>query len=251
MKKTILALWVAVSVISLTAACGGEETIDKLPLRLSLREGESLSLRVVTDQNVSQTVMGQKVEIAQKIGFDFTFLVDAVDADGTTMVQVTYDWVMMEQDGPTGKVVYNSADPPTRVPDMAVGFAALVGRGFAMQMSAEGRVQDIQGVDALITGLLEELDLPEGTAADDIEQSLRNQFGEEALKENMENMMAVYPEESVGIGDSWTRTIIISKGFPIILDNTWTLKAREDGVECIQPSNRIRVQNRCKWGRSS
>jgi hypothetical protein len=162
MKKYAVALWVAVWVIGLTSGCGGEDQADKLPLRLNLREGESLSLRMVTDQNISQTVLGQEQEITQKIGFDFTFLIDAVDADGTAMVQVTYDWVMMEQDGPTGKIVYDSADPPARVPDLAVGFAALVGRGFAMRLSAEGRVQDIQGVDALITGLLEELDLPEG-----------------------------------------------------------------------------------------
>jgi hypothetical protein len=234
MKKYAVALWVAVWVIGLTSGCGGEDQADKLPLRLNLREGESLSLRMVTDQNISQTVLGQEQEITQKIGFDFTFLIDAVDADGTAMVQVTYDWVMMEQDGPTGKIVYDSADPPARVPDLAVGFAALVGRGFAMRLSAEGRVQDIQGVDALITGLLEELDLPEGAEADAIEQSFRDQFGEEALKENMENMMAVYPEEPVGIGDSWARKIVISKGFPMILDNTWTLTAREGGVATIE-----------------
>ena len=231
-KGHLLGIVVVLLALGVATSCG-EDATEKIHLRLNLQEGESFSLRMVTDQDVSQTIQGQQQETKQTLGLGYTFDVNQVNSDGSALTRVTYDWVLFEQDGPLGKTKYDSATPPDTVPPAAAGYAALVGQGFTMEISPAGWVQDIQGVDDMITRMLEELDLPEDPTTDSIEQSFRDQFGDKALKEGMENMMAIYPEEPIGIGDTWNKTIAVAVGFPMILENRWTLTALEDGVATV------------------
>ena len=238
-KRYLLGIVVVLLVVGVATFCG-EDATEKIHLRLNLQEGESYSLRMITDQDISQTIQGQQQETKQTMGLGYTFDVNQVNSDGSALTRVTYDWVLFEQDGPLGKTKYDSATPPDTVPPAAAGYAALVGQGFTMEISPAGRVQDLQGVDDMITHMLEELDLPEGATMDSIEQSFRDQFGDQALQENMESLMAIYPEGPIGIGDSWSKTVATSVGLPMILENRWTLTAREDGVATVDVYSTIK-----------
>ena len=238
-KRYLLGIVVVLLALGVATSCG-EDATEKIHLRLNLQEGESFSLRMITDQDISQTIQGQQQETRQTLGLSYTFDVDQVNSDGSALTRVTYDWVLFEQDGPLGKTKYDSATPPDTVPPAAAGYAALVGQGFTMEISPAGRVQDLQGVDDMITHMLEELDLPEGATMDSVEQSFRDQFGDQALKENMENLMAIYPEEPIGIGGTWSKTVAVSVGVPMILENRWTLTAREDGVATVDVYSTIK-----------
>jgi len=235
-KKTgLLGILVVILAVSIVISCARE----KIQLQLRLQEGESHTIKVLTDQNISQTIQGQRHDIIQTTGTGHTFDVEEVDADGNALVKVTYRSVLFKQDGPMGKIEYDSSNPPAIIPPMAMGFAALVGQSFSMMISPDGHIIDVQGVDAMLTHVMKKLDIPEGPMKVSIEESLKNQFGDQALTEIMESMMAIYPEKPVGIGDSWTRKVVISKGFPMILDNTWTLKDRKGGVAIIEVSSTV------------
>jgi hypothetical protein len=49
----------------------------------------------------------------------------------------------------------------------------------------------------------------------------------------MEKMTAVFPDKPVAIGDSWSQKDTLTTGFPAIVENTWTLTDRKDGVATI------------------
>lgn len=231
-NKRVYGVLMAILTICFVTSCIKDK--EKIQLRLCLQAGESYNLRMVAEQKISQTIQEQTQDILQTIGTGYTFDVEDVDFDGSITVKVTYHSILFKQDGPMGKFEYDSSDPPAEIPPMAMGFNALVGQSFTMIISPEGNVKDIYGVDEMLSNMIEQLDLPDFPMMDDLMKNLKGQFGDEALKENMEKMMAVFPDSPVGIGDRWTKRLVLSRGFPMILDNTWTLKARKDGLAIIE-----------------
>ncbi|MCK4330156.1 hypothetical protein KAX02_09965 [candidate division WOR-3 bacterium] len=231
-NKRVFGVLMAVLTVCFVTSCIKDK--EKIQLRLCLQAGESYNLRMVVEQKISQTIQEQTQDILQTIGTGYTFDVEDVDFNGSITVKVTYHSILFKQDGPMGKFEYDSSNPPVAIPPMAMGFNALVGQSFTMIISPEGNVKDIYGVDEMLSNMIEQLDLPDFPMMDDLMKNLKGQFGDEALKENMEKMMAVFPDSPVGIGDRWTKRLVLSRGFPVILDNTWTLKARKDGLAIIE-----------------
>lgn len=239
MKKTV-AISTALAVLVLLSSSTTWAAEEKVELRFRLEEGESYKLRVTIEQEIVRWIEGEEQEIIQTIGIGQTFDVKKVDADGTATIEVTFGPMAMKMEGPQGTFEYDSEDPPDEVPLPGKALGAMVGQGFTMKITPEGRVTDLKGADKMFEAMLESLDLPEGPIKDSIVESLKDQFGEEALKEMMENMTALLPDKPVGIGDSWSHTIVLTKGFPSIMENTWTLTDRKDGVATIKVKSTIK-----------
>ena len=50
------------------------------------------------------------------------------------------------------------------------------------------------------------------------------------MRTQMENVMAIYPEDPVGEGDSWVKDVALNMGMPLQLTNTYNLAARDAGT---------------------
>ena len=202
------------------------DSTDKVRLRLNLKEGDSFRFKVVVDQGVNQTVMGQQQAMAQTLGMGQQF--DVVHADDSLYrVRVSYYWVMFEQDGPLGRITYNSDDPPETTHPMTAGFATLLGRHITMTMDPLGYISAIDGVEAMLVSMMAQFDSL-GSAPPGVKESLRLYFGDETMKAQMENLLAIYPEEEVGVGDTWTKAMFLKTGMPMHLTNTYRLAALEE-----------------------
>ena len=54
--------------LAATLVCAAALPADKVTLRLNLKEGDSFRFKVVIDQTIDQTVMGQDQSMKQQIG---------------------------------------------------------------------------------------------------------------------------------------------------------------------------------------
>lgn len=232
MRRYTLALGGILIIVALLASCGGGA--EKLDLRLRLEAGKSYGAKMVADQTITQTLAGQTQTMSQTIGMAYTYHIQSVEPDGTMGIQVTYDWVQVRRDGPMGSFSYDSANPPATIPDSALGYAALVGLGFSMQVRPNGEIVDVQGADEMLSRMLDALSMPAGSERDELEASLRPQFGSEALKESFEKAALFYPDKPIAVGESWSRNISLETGMPMVLATTWTLKARKNGVATVE-----------------
>lgn len=233
-----LILAIAVPAYQLNKPAQAQE--QKVTLGLRLQEGKSYNLQTIVDQQIAQTIQNQKIDLNQTIGFNYVYEVVKIDENGVASVNVTYKAVQFRSQGPTGAVDYDSTDAPKQVAPTAKGFAALVGETFSMKLAPSGRVLEIQGVSSMLQRVIGKLDLPPGPARTELENNMKGQFGDQAMKASMENLTAIYPDRPVEIGDSWTKRVTIDKGFPMILESTYTLKARKNGVAVIALRNIIK-----------
>ena len=218
-----LALVTAVTMAGLAAAP------DQLTLRLRLEKGRTYGIKVASVQKVAQSVMGLDQVVTQTVGLGYRLAVTEVDPAGVMTGQCTYDSCFFKQEGPLGAVEYDSASPPELVPEAARGFAALVGLGFTIRLDPTGRTVGIAGLDAMIARMLERMGLSEGTDRDQAAQTLKNQYGDEAMKRSLGSMFWQYPERPLSVGESWTNETRVSVGFPMTVVGTYTLTGRKNG----------------------
>jgi hypothetical protein len=207
---------------------------DKLELRLRLKEGAVYRLKTTVEQRINQTVGPNAQATEQTFAVGYRMAVESVDAAGNMKVATTYDAVLFRQKGPSGAVEYDSANPPKQVPAAAKAFAALAGLGFKSTVTPTGRVTAVEGLDAMFAEMVRKLELPDGPQKAAVQKALSEQFGEEAMKQNLQNMFALYPENPVAVGESWQRRVVVAKGFPMVLDGAYTLKSRDGGVARVE-----------------
>ena len=205
----------------------------KLTLRLRLKQGETYRLNTVVEQRISQTGGATPQVTEQRFAVGYAMAVEAVDAAGAMTLATKYESVAFGQKGPAGAVEYDSAKEPKVMPPPARPFAALVGLGFTSTVTPTGKVTAVGGLDAMFESMLKKLDLPEGPARANVRKVLTEQFGEEAMKQNLQNLFAFYPDAPVAVGDTWQRRVVVSKGFPVVIDATYMLKGRAGGVATI------------------
>jgi hypothetical protein len=225
---------------ALLASCGGGGgDSDKLDLKLRLQQGQSYGTKMVAEQTITQTIQGQTMDVKQTIGMAYTYAVTKVESDGSALVDVSYDWVRYAQDGPMGTMEYDSSNPPANTPEEALVYAALLGRRFSMTMTPLGEVAEVRGIDEMLSHILLWLNVPEGSERDALLEGLESQFGEQAMRESFEKASTIYPGKPVTVGDLWSKKVALATGMPMILDNTWTLQSRKDGVAFIDVKTKV------------
>ncbi|HUV38984.1 MAG TPA: DUF6263 family protein, partial [Planctomycetota bacterium] len=127
---------------------------------------------------------------------------------------------------------YDSADPIKKDVDhpALTGFKALVGRTVTVKMSPRGEVTEVKGLKEIAEAVLAEV--PAGPAREAARRQLEVMFDEKNYSERMGGLNLVYPEEPVGVGDSWDKEQKISMGFiNMIVKTTYTVKAVGNTVD--------------------
>jgi hypothetical protein len=203
---------------------------DSVELGLRWDEGAVYELSTTSDQVIEQTIAGRENKIEQNIIMNYTFSVQDVDDSGTATISIVYDAVKMQQKVSNGMAFsYDSTDKDAPVPAAVKGFAGLVGRGFDMKITPDGKVTDIQGVDSMIDGLVEGMDQVNPAMKSQMREAFNRQFGETAIRENMENMMGFYPQNPVAVGESWESEMRLTSAMPAEIKAKWILTERFDG----------------------
>jgi hypothetical protein len=211
---------------------------EKIQYQMRFKDGDKYYLRFVIEQKISQTVSGRQQYTEQTIGLGCDLDVKSVDPNGNALERYTYKWVKLMQTAAGGKIVYDSSDKGSPVPPVAQGFVALLDEGFSLKTTPKGRVEEVIGLQTLRDNV--ERKLPEGPMKEALKLGIKQFINEEGIKEQMESSLAIYPDKPVGIGDSWKRTLTLTQGASMTLENEWTLKDRKDGISFIEVKSNLK-----------
>lgn len=227
--KKILAIILGLIISILIIATAFSE--DKVLLRINLQKNKSYLMKTSVSQIITQTVNEKDMKINQLIGMNMTYNILDVDPNGISTIKITYSAIQFFQDGPTGKIEYDSSKPSKDLAPAAQGFAALVGQSLTVKMTSTNKLIEIQGVNEILDNLARKFS--NNTATNAIMNNLKGLFDDESLKQMFEGDMA-YPENPVSLGDSWAQKVTLSKIMPMIIEKNFTLKERNNGVAIIE-----------------
>lgn len=212
--------------LMLVFAITPEVAAQKALLRLNLDQDQTYSYVSTTDQVITQDIMGMNQVIKQKIMLYYDVTVKEV-SDETYTLDYTYTRAALNMDGGPmlGVTEYDSEDADENVPPMAMGYSGLVGQTFTTIVNYQGEILEVQGVDAMLDNMVEGMDGIPASERETMKTSLRSQFGEDAMKSNLQGASPILPEKKVKAGKGWDYTSTITAGFTMDQTSEYTVKS--------------------------
>ncbi len=235
-KKTVFCLIMATFFI--IAAC--TKIPEKIGLKLDLKKGETYTLRTITKSKLTLQIQGEPQIISQNSEIDFKFKVKKIEPDGNAYVLVRFNKFIFNQQGNTKTIEYNSAKKTEDLQIETLGFTALAGKTFKISLSPVGEVKIIKGVYDIINDTMEQINIQEESLKENIKNNLISQYGNEALKEMLENILRFRPDVLVAVEESWNKKTIILRGTSMEIDSRFTLKENTTEVATIAVASTIK-----------
>jgi hypothetical protein len=244
-KRVLMSL--AVTAVLGAIVSDGYSAEEKFDLKLKLKKGQKLGLRMVTNQKMSQTVMGQEQNMNQMMAVGMSFEVLDVDAEADMSIKTAYQAIHARMEGPMGVLEYDSTKPaePAAGNPMAAMYGAMLGSSVVLKISPKGGVLGIEGIDKMIEKMADKMATDEAMKQQ-MKESMKNFINEEKMKEMSGTMVATLPENPVGIGQTWTNKISVPVGFPMEIEATNTLAEHKDGVFTIRTNAKFDSGNEPK-----
>lgn len=238
MYKYLISFLLILSIFIITSCNTGNNNPDnKIEIKLGPEEGKIYNLYIMADQKVSVEGQGS---MEQAVGIGYEFNIEKIDEKGNIRAAVTWSSLYYKQEGGLQEdIEYDSKNPPGEIPLQAKGFAFMAGKSFKMEITPEGKVENIEGPDELVEEAIEKTEISDETEKEVFEESMKCHFGSDALGEMMESYFNIYPENPVKTGDSWTEENKISTGFPMLINNDWKFISRETGLVKLELDGKI------------
>jgi len=220
------------------------QAAEKTLYRLRLEEGKQYYMQTINEQQISDLTTAKEGTAVMTIGIGAKLDVSNIDANGNAQVTYTYKWVKVGIKWATEEKVYDSSKKDSTISPELQWFAPLLEESFSLTITPEGLISEIKGLDKVRSNVRQKL--PQGQMQELAMSSLKSWLNEQALRERIENSMAIYPDKPVGVGDSWSRNTAYSIGSAMILENRWTLKERKNGVAVIEVVSTIKPNPQAK-----
>lgn len=201
---------------------------EKIPLRLKLSQGDTFVLLMSSQETTTNSADGQSVDTESSTDMRLRYTVESVAPDGSITFISKYDSFKTEGGTNLGSTSYDSEDPNRDIDSFENRIIdSMLDKELRVTMSPFGKITSLTGFEAVLEGMMDEVDAEKRPLVEPMIESI---FGNIAIEEMMQNLFTPYPEEPVGVGDSWTSSAVVSVGVSFLLDSTFTVLDRENGV---------------------
>ncbi|HHV29487.1 DUF6263 family protein [Acetivibrio mesophilus] len=229
-KRILVALIVAVMALSLSACNSG------LALYVNVNVGDSYKYHIEMDQTMNVEQSGQSVETNQNMVYDFIVSVNDVDSEGNITADYKYDALKIDIESNGAKQSFDSKNANAD-DSMSAIYSSFIGKGFTAKMTKYGEIKEISGVDNLLNSIVDSMDLGEDEVAqvfkEQTKESLRQSFGDEAIKSAVQSATVFPDTESIKVGDTWTVDNSVKTIVDMKMTTTYTLDKVEGEIAYI------------------
>ncbi|MFU0825756.1 DUF6263 family protein [Clostridium sp.] len=210
-------------------------------LLLHLKKGDSYKLETDRTEKVVYNVAGEKIETESKVKTSYLCHVTNVDDNKNAEIKVTFDSINIKNTMENGQTLINNS--PTMAKDtdkLSKIYSTLIGKSFKVKIGEYGKVKQIIGMDELVKGVLDELNIKDENERKEIKEDMKQNFGDEELTKRIERISSFYPEKEVKMGDTWKQRVEVSDRFPVEAGSEYKLKDTADGTSEITVEGKIK-----------
>jgi len=181
MKKITLSL--IVMLLSITSIVAQIKSFD-------LKKGEVYEVTTVTDLNIEQEAMGQKMEVGQ--GISIVESLEVLDiSNGLYKMKATTMQVKIDIEAPMQPAQTMDSEGTGQMNDVAKAF---VNKSYTFYMDKFGQVEKFEGLEEMSMTIIADLDKTViGQAGQS--QTMAQLLSEDMIKTNLSNMFAIYPTD--------------------------------------------------------
>ncbi|HEY0651566.1 MAG TPA: DUF6263 family protein [Chryseosolibacter sp.] len=223
MKSVVMFLIVAV-------CAGFGVPSGNVSLQYKFKPGEEYEYVQRSKQNAVQVLPGMgEMKMDGTLGGTMLLKIKSVDEKGTARIETQYTKLKMLTHSFIMSMSMDSDGPEEE--DGNKIMKALTGKTFFFLLTKTGKVEAVEGVENLYSGLAS-LDL-DADVVSKAQKTLKQTINEKSIKTLLENGLVSYPENPVKAGDSWNTSSVQAVNFPMTIENTWNLKSADGGVAVV------------------
>ena len=191
------------------------------------------------DQTITQSVGGNDMTVATKMGMVMDFNVFDVDPSGNYQIRETFKNIHFEMGGPT-PVKFNSEDTTQSDPYTSI-LKNFVGGIFTMSLSPEGKILELNGVKELMDKVMQSDAMKDSTMSPQLQQILQGFWSDKGIRRMTEQGLGYLPSNPVKIGDSWKYETTANMMVPVKITNDYTLKGRTKSSTVIDSKSMMAI----------
>jgi hypothetical protein len=191
-------------------------------LRLNLEKGKTYFHHSSSTLIIDQDINGQKVNVTSTIKGGMSYKV-LDKSDTTYTLETTYTSLSLGMKGPTGDISFSSEKPYDANDAMSNILKAMVNHSFVVVMLSNGKISAVRGIDSLWSNMVNNLSEIPKQKRDQILAQLKQSYGENTLKSNMEMLTAIFPSKKVKVNDQWENAIQMKSTMNLITHNRFKL----------------------------
>lgn len=105
-------------------------------------------------------------------------------------------------------------------------FAGIVGKNFIIKVDEEGKVLEVNGFDKILTDMVDSMGMDENVKQQ-VAASLKDQFNDQAIKDQFAQVFTIFPNKEIKVGDSWEKSYTTGGKMAARFTTTYTAKEIE------------------------
>jgi hypothetical protein len=190
------------AVLCLFAALSSTITAQKHDLKLNLETGKTYRQNSQSEIVIKQILEGQPFDMTMAIDGKVALTVNAKEGD-QYRIDVQYEEISLGMVMDGQETLYSSKSIDTN-DIVSILLGAMQSNPFQLSLSEKGRVTQITNINSWVQPALEKLSrFPEDVVGPVIDQVIKT-YGEDALRGNIELTTAIFPDQPVEVGESWS-----------------------------------------------
>jgi hypothetical protein len=215
MKRLFIVLVAATTIF---ASCNNKE----IELKLNLEKGKTYIQTTNAEMSIKQTINGMPVDMSTTIDGSITHEVKDVQNSVYDII-LKYKDLKMRMKTPFGSMEMDSKDKnPNNI--MAQFLSNFIGQPINFKLNSIGKIEEISGMDSIYSKIFSVFkDKISEAEITKIVNQLKQNFGEESLKYNLELYYSIYPKNKVKKNDTWTSKVVLNSSMKMIVNSSYTL----------------------------
>jgi len=202
---------------------------QKIQLKYIVSKGDTFHYRMVAKTSTTEkSPATENKEVTQdnEIHYYYTKMVDNVESSGIITYKVNYDSIIISSQMGEHTVKYNSnVDDSVKSNPAFLQYNAVLREPFYIRVSQTGEITDVYGLEKIHQNLFKALG---DTLSEKDKESIKESFGEQSIKEVLQQEYQLFPSAPVDVDSSWVKsynTQILF--FDVVNSAKYTLKGIE------------------------
>ncbi|MBG6130535.1 hypothetical protein IWQ47_002011 [Aquimarina sp. EL_43] len=231
MKKPIL--FILVLILSITG-------FSQTALQYNLNVGDSFAIRQDSEQIITQDISGGQQIITNDISAEMSFIVTKIE-NSLFYIEMKYQTLKMKTSSPSLGVLMDmdTSITPDSTDVQGRIFQGLINSPVTMVMQKNGKINALEGTETLIDNMIKNAGITDPNAIKQVRISLDQQWGDNQLLGNFEQMTYIYGDNNATAGDKWENEYtgkMKSK-------NKWNIASIMDESATIAGTSEIEMEN--------
>ncbi len=197
-------------------------------LRYKLKVGQKYGLKQSTTQDIVQNIQGMSQTIKNTIGGDIGITIKSKDA-GVYTSDMVFETLLFKMESTMFSMSYDSTDENQEENVISKAFDAIVGYSFKMKFDELGNIIEVTGFDELAKVIAEKYG-SDTNSLNMAQESIKGQFSDESMKQNLRSMLLVYPKEKLSIGTNWSNEVQTQGAMPMLSKYNYKVSALNGSV---------------------